>query len=126
MMRNRSRFYLSWIGAAAVAASAAAHAQQSAPVDGGPFTGSGAGGGARVDPGRNLMANPYRLVESWPTLTPGMRWGAAINFLPDDQGGTWALLRTEPPIVYFTAAGTLSQHFGEGVFVQAHGLCRDK
>jgi sugar lactone lactonase YvrE len=126
MMRNRSRFYLSWIVAAAVAASAAAHAQQSAPVDGGPFTGSGAGGGARVDPGSNLMANPYRLVESWPTLLPGMRWGAAINFLPDNQGGTWALLRTEPPIAYFNASGALSKHFGEGMFVSGHGMCRDR
>src|SRR5262245_12243156 len=65
--------------------------------DGGPFTGSDLGGAARVDPGINLISNPYRLTKDWPTLNPGMKWGAAINFIPDNKGGTWALLRTEPP-----------------------------
>jgi hypothetical protein len=72
------------------------------------------------------MGNPYRMVENWPALSPGMKWGAAINFLPDNQGGTWALLRTEPPIVYFTASGTLSKQFGAGMFVSGHGMCRDR
>jgi hypothetical protein len=94
--------------------------------DGGPFTGDGPGGGARKDPGVNLISNPYRLVESWPALKPGMRWGPAINFLPDNKGGTWALLRTEPPIVYFDASGKIGQSFGDGTFVSAHGMCRDR
>jgi hypothetical protein len=94
--------------------------------DGGPYTGSAPGGGARVEPGRNLMSNPFRLIENWPTLNPGMRWGAAINFLPDDKGGTWALLRTEPPIVHFENSGQISKTLGDGLFVQAHGMCRDR
>lgn len=94
--------------------------------DGGPFTGSAPGGGARSEPGQNLMSNPYRLVESWPTLNPGMKWGAAINFLPDHQGGTWALLRTEPPVVFFDASGKITRSFAQGSFVSAHGMCRDR
>jgi len=100
--------------------------QTAVAPDGGPYTGSGAGGAARVEPGRNLMSNPFRLVETWPTLNPGMRWGAAINFLPDNQGGTWALLRTEPPIVHFESAGQISKSFGDGMFVSGHGMCRDR
>lgn len=96
------------------------------PTNGGPYTGTGPQGSARPEPGVNLMSNPYRMVESWPTLNPGMKWGAAINFIPDNQGGTWALLRTEPPIVHFDASGKITQTMGEGLFVQAHGLCRDR
>lgn len=110
------------VATAAVAAYALVQAQQ---PDGGPYTGRGEGGGARVAPGVNLMQNPYRMVESWPTLNPGMSWGAAINFLPDNEGGTWALLRTEPPVVHFDETGAITQSFGDGVLVQAHGMCRD-
>ncbi len=96
------------------------------PSTGGPFTGPGPGGGARVDPGRNLIANPYRMVENWPTLNPGMKWGAAINFIPDTEGGTWMLFRSEPPIVHFNAAGRITAMLGEGLITTAHGLCRDR
>lgn len=129
-----------WLTIAAVAAGhAIVHAQQSAPAQAptatparatrpvpGPFQGLGPGGGARVDPGQNQMSNPYRMVENWPTLNPGMKWGPAINFLPDHEGGTWALLRTEPPIVFFDAAGTITRSFADGTFVSAHGMCRDR
>jgi sugar lactone lactonase YvrE len=94
--------------------------------DGGPFTGNGPGGGARQDPGRNLMRNPYRMVENWPTLKPGMKWGAAITFLPDHKGGMWTFMRTEPPINYFDASGTIVQSIGERLFAAPHGLCRDR
>ena len=89
-------------------------AQQPAapPPDGGPFTGSGPGGGARQEPGQNQMSNPFRMIENWPMLNPGMKWGPAINFLPDQKGGTWALLRTEPPIVHFDVSGKIAHSFG--------------
>jgi len=123
MLQGSGGRFLSWLGVLAVLGAASALVAQE--LDGGPFTGRGEGGGARVDPGVNLMANPYRMVEGWPTLNPGMEWGAAINFLPDDKGGTWALLRTEPPVVHFDGAGVITQSFGDGVLVQAHGMCRD-
>ena len=66
------------------------------------------------------------MVENWPTLNPGMKWGAAINFIPDNKGGTWALLRTEPAINHFDASGKIVQSFGERAFVSGHGMCRDK
>jgi hypothetical protein len=103
-MPGRGAALLCGLGAGAVVvALAALHAQQGAPPAGGagasqpprlvpgPFTGMGPGGGARVDPGRNLMSNPYRMVESWPALNPDMQWGPAM---PDHNRGTWALLRT--------------------------------
>jgi sugar lactone lactonase YvrE len=137
MLHSRPRFLLKLIGLAVLATCLLAQAQQpsgQAQSEGStrqgealaPYTGEGPGGGARVDPGRNLMANPYRMIENWPTLNPGMKWGAAINFLPDNKGGTWALLRTEPPINYFEASGKIVKSMAQGVFVQAHGMCRDR
>jgi hypothetical protein len=105
---------------------AAAPAGQGQPADGGPFTGNGPGGAARQDPGVNLMSNPYRMTESWPMLNPGMKWGAAINFMPDQKGGTWALIRTDPPIVYFDASGKIVQSFAQGMIPNGHGMCRDR
>lgn len=81
--------------------------------------------GLQQHPGRNLIANPYRLVPNWPTLRPGMRWGAAISMLPDGTGGTWMFFRSEPPIVYITAAGQVTKSFGDGLIVSAHGFCQD-
>ncbi len=96
------------------------------PLAGGPYTGTGPEGSPRPEPGVNLMSNPYRMIEHWPTLNPGMKWGGAISFLPDNKGGTWVFLRTEPPIVYFDASGKIVQSFGQGMFAAAHGMCRDR
>ncbi len=73
----------------------------------------------------STMQNPYRIVENWPTLAEGMTWGAAIGLIPDNTGGTWMLYRSEPPINYITADGTITRSFGEGIIVQAHGFCMD-
>ena len=137
MLHSGSRFLARLIGVVALAACVLAQAQQpsgQAQSEGStrqeagpaPYTGDGPGGGARIEPGRNLMASPYRMIENWPTLNPGMKWGAAINFRPDNKGGTWVLLRTEPPINYFDASGKIVKSIGQGVFVQAHGMCRDR
>ena len=74
----------------------------------------------------SAMSNPYRLVPSWPALGPAMKWGAAIGLIPDGQGGVWMHFRSEPAINHFDAAGKLLASFGQGVFVQAHGFCRDR
>ena len=73
----------------------------------------------------STMANPYRLVEDWPTLPSDMEWGAAIGLIPDDTGGLWMLFRSDPPIVYVTADGEFTKRIGEGMIVQAHGFCMD-
>lgn len=76
-------------------------------------------------PARSAMHNPYHMTENWPALAPGMKWGAAIGLIPDGKGGVWMHFRSEPAINHFDAAGKLLQSFGQGVFVQAHGFCRD-
>lgn len=74
----------------------------------------------------STMSNPYQIVEQWPTLRDGMTWGAAIGIIPDNTGGTWMLFRSEPPINYIDASGTITKSFGDGMFVQAHGFCMDQ
>lgn len=74
----------------------------------------------------SAMSNPYRMLEAWPTLGPGMKWGAAIGIIPDGQGGTWLHFRSEPPIIHFDASGKIVKTFADGMFVQAHGFCRDR
>ena len=73
----------------------------------------------------STMSNPYRMIENWPTLRPGMEWGAAIGLIPDGTGGTWMMFRSEPPINYINAEGQIEKSFGDGMIVQAHGFCMD-
>ena len=73
----------------------------------------------------STMSNPYRMLENWPTLLPGMEWGASIGIIPDDTGGTWMLFRSETPIVYINSYGQITKSFGKGTIVQAHGFCMD-
>jgi sugar lactone lactonase YvrE len=73
----------------------------------------------------STMSNPYRLVERWPTLRDGMTWGAAIGIIPDNKGGTWMMFRSEPPVNYIDASGTITKSFGRGLLVQGHGFCMD-
>lgn len=74
---------------------------------------------------RSAMSNPYRMLENWPALGPNMKWGAAIGLISDGEGGVWMHFRSEPSINHFDASGKLLKSFAEGVFVQAHGFCRD-
>ncbi len=82
------------------------------------------GRGAAPEP-PSAMANPYRMVENWPHFGP-IKPGAAIGLVPDGRGGVWLHHRSEPPIIHFDAAGNLLTSFGAGMFVQAHGFCRDR
>lgn len=86
---------------------------------------AGQGGSPAVasDP-PSAMVNPYRMLESWPHLGD-IKPGAAIGIIPDGHGGTWLHHRSEPPIIHFDAAGNILKSFGNGMFVQAHGFCRD-
>ena len=73
----------------------------------------------------STMANPYRMLEKWPMLNPGMKWGAAIGLIPDGKGGVWMMFRSEPPINHIEATGRITASFGQDALVQAHGFCRD-
>ena len=71
------------------------------------------------------MTNTHRMVENWPTLNEGMSWGAAIGMIPDDTGGTWMMIRSEPPVSYVNADGVIEKSFADGVIDTAHGFCMD-
>jgi len=96
-----------------------------------PLAGQGGGGQAPTAlqelsrRSTSTMENPYRMLVDWPTLRPGMEWGAAIGLIPDDTGGLWMLFRSNPPINYINANGQITKSFGEGMIVQAHGFCMD-
>ena len=67
----------------------------------------------------STMTNPYQMLHNWPTLRPGMEWGAAIGLIPDGTGGLWMMFRSEPPINYITADGEITKSFVDGLIVQA-------
>jgi len=77
-------------------------------------------------PGVNAMNNPFRMVADWPTMPSDMKWGPVIGIVPDGEGGTWIHQRADPPIIRFDKAGKVAKSFGTGLFVQAHGFCRDR
>jgi hypothetical protein len=92
------------------------------------------------------LPNPYRLVEHWPTLPPGMnggRWGEVIRVHVDAKGNVWVFHRcfnvvpagsatcvgrgpANPPILEFNAAGKLLRSFGSGLFAYPHGFTVDR
>jgi sugar lactone lactonase YvrE len=74
---------------------------------------------------KSTMTNPYRMIENWPHLG-NIKPGAAIGIVPDGQGGTWLHHRSEPPILHIDASGKILKSFGDGMFAQAHGFCRDR
>lgn len=74
----------------------------------------------------NTMHNPYRMLDNWAKLPEGVVWGAVIGIIPDGEGGAWVHHRSEPPIMHFDKNGTVVDQFGNGMFVMAHGFCRDQ
>ena len=75
--------------------------------------------------GSNTMHNPYRMAYGWASPPADVTWGAVIGIIPDGEGGAWIHHRSEPPIMHFDSTGTVVASFGEGIFVMAHGFCRD-
>ena len=63
----------------------------------------------------STMANPYRMVENWPSLGE-IRSGAAIGIIPDGKGGVWLHHRSDPPIIHFDASGKILKTFGDTMF----------
>ena len=90
--------------------------------------------------GQLELPNPYRLVESWPTLPPEMnggRWGELIRAQLDPDGNIWifhrcfntvptgaatCVGRTDPPILQFAPSGRLLASLGGGMFAFPHGF----
>ena len=93
--------------------------------------------------GQLQLPNPYRLVESWPTLPPEMnggRWGELIRAQLDPGGNIWifhrcfntvppgaatCVGRSDPPILQFAPSGRLLASLGGGMFAFPHGFTVD-
>src|SRR5262245_29074361 len=69
---------------------------------------------------------PYAIVEHWGQLPPGSEWGEVSGVSIDRHGTIYAFRRADPPILQFNAAGDLLKSWGNGLFVQAHGLRIDR
>jgi len=76
--------------------------------------------------GPNDAPNPYRLVENWAKLPAGMEWGQVISVDPLANGNMLVFQRADPPLLVFDPSGKLVKSWGDGMFVQAHGLTVDK
>ena len=74
----------------------------------------------------HAQENPYRVVENWPQLPAGMKWGGVISVDSDSSGNIWVFHRNEPPILKFDPSGKFLASFGANMFVQAHGMTLDR
>jgi len=84
----------------------------------------------------NDRPNPYRLVENWAKLPPGRTLGSTSAVEIDRDGRSiWVAERcganncarsTLTPILKFDPAGNVVKAFGEGLFVNPHGIYVDR
>lgn len=70
--------------------------------------------------------NPYRLVMNWAELPSTMKWGQVVAFDFDKRGDILLFHRNDPGILKFSRDGKLLKSWGDGLFVQAHGLFVDR
>jgi DNA-binding beta-propeller fold protein YncE len=93
---------------------------------------AGAAGFARA------QQNPFRLVENWAQLPAGFVWGELADADLDAEGNLWVMHRPptpggsaaaagsksvgETPILMFDRSRKLVKSFGNGLFLQPHGL----
>ena len=70
--------------------------------------------------------NPYHEVENWAKLPAGTQWAPifSVDLLRD--GNIIAIQRANPPLRIFDPSGKLVRSFGDGMFVQPHGLTVDQ
>jgi sugar lactone lactonase YvrE len=74
----------------------------------------------------NSQPNPYREVDHWAQLPAGADFGQVISVNVDRHGNIWAFQRINPPIMEFDPSGKLLKSFGDGMFIQAHGMDIDR
>lgn len=84
-----------------------------------------ASSGRAQDRSGNGLPDPYRRVDNWAQLPEGMKFGQVISVDGDAAGHVWVFHRGEPPILEFDTSGKLLKSFGQGMFMQAHGLFLD-
>jgi sugar lactone lactonase YvrE len=78
------------------------------------------------------LPNPYRESENWAKLPAGAKpegvvgAGSIIEVDPAANGDIWVFRRADPPILRVNPSGTVVKAFGDGLFVQAHGMAVDR
>src|SRR3974390_1884894 len=65
----------------------------------------------------------YELVEGWGHLPEGWVWGQVAAVAVDSEDNVHVFTRTEHPYMIFDGSGRLLDHWGEGIFREAHGVC---
>ena len=72
------------------------------------------------------LPNPYREDAGWGKLPAGAKWAGVISVDPAPNGDVWVFHRSDPPLLRFDSTGKAVKSFGEGLFVQAHGMTVDR
>jgi len=72
------------------------------------------------------LPNPYREVANWAKLPAGEPWAGGQAADPASNGDMWTFNRADPPILRFDQSGKVVKSFGDGMFVQAHGMTVDR
>lgn len=92
----------------------------------GPADDASAEGAPDMEAAAAMEAAPpaYRVVADWPSLPEGFEMGEAAGVDVDSQGRVWVFHRGEEhPIMAIDAeTGEMITSFGEGMFINAHGL----
>ena len=65
----------------------------------------------------------YELVEGWGQLPEGWVWGQVGAVAVDSDDNVHVYTRTDHPYMIFDKSGKLVDHWGEGLFQDAHGIC---
>jgi DNA-binding beta-propeller fold protein YncE len=65
----------------------------------------------------------YELVEGWGQLPDGWQWGQVGAVAVDSEDNVHVFTRMEHPYMIFDKSGKLLDHWGEGIFEDAHGMC---
>ncbi len=64
----------------------------------------------------------YTYIQDWAKLPPGQSFGTVSAVATDSQDRVYAFQRTEPPVVVFDRDGNFLSSWGNGAFVNPHGI----
>jgi sugar lactone lactonase YvrE len=65
----------------------------------------------------------YELVEGWGEMPNGWQWGQVGAVATDSNDNVHIFTRAEHPYRVFDKKGNLLDHWGEEIFMDAHGIC---
>jgi sugar lactone lactonase YvrE len=65
----------------------------------------------------------YDVVEGWGELPDGWEWGQVGGVATDSEDNVHVFTRAEHPYRVYDKSGKLLDHWGEELFVDAHGIC---